>query len=488
MDVRALACTAPVVAAPVNSAVCSIVDSVMHHATTLASVPGAIAPAMLQALSDIGTLVQLGTPSASMPAEVKRVQRRMADDAHARAVTTTSSEQRVGILSQAMLDINIATHLCAPDADQQAVDHVVTRLLTLSNVQRLAQNRADVLDNGVKVLSGLLTARPKVLQPARPHSMPVSTYLRTFLMSRRRRHAFNELWERLHNLDVTLPRGTESERFSMADALAHLLSAGALDKRDTNRNDLLFNLHEMLTAPLASSLNRHELLTAAVVHVAWPAKSMSQGTHRACAAAAVTYQLATRRPSEYARLLLGFCSPQGTVRLAGGGLAARVADSLEEDGSGRSPAERILQSALMEVGGTHFRSGSFHNLADGYFDDALQLTQKGMFAEEAAHLLEAIDEGLFETVHQPSAAALVGAAGRDAPCTPVILHMTGENHFVLLTAIDGGRVYFRNPRGLRTNQASTVVGADHRVHADGIESLPFHEFVQRARTLLRYVA
>ncbi|MDQ3265211.1 MAG: hypothetical protein M3Y59_16390 [Myxococcota bacterium] len=137
--------------------------------------------------------------------------------------------------------------------------------------------------------------------------------------------------------------------------------------------------------PLADGIDRGALLTDVVQEVATPS-AIAQHTKNTCVPTAVSLQLAMNNPAEYARIATGLASPSGEVQLAGGQTLTREADTLADDGVGRSVSQRLIEPAFMEFanGWLDYRSGD-----DKHFLGPIP-TFPGAPAVMADGLLEAI--------------------------------------------------------------------------------------------------
>jgi hypothetical protein len=480
-DVAALS-SAP--RSPVEGAIGDLVRDVSTYAgKTLARFPSAGTAALAQAMGDVGLLAALGTGGNAITASaVRSAARTMLTQARDRAQKDPDYNSNVATVSQGLQDARRAMSLESGDAVNLVLPGLLARMTDRANIQQSVENRVNILSTGAKILTGLLTVQPQIVERGGPvPTLPASV----MSLPPQRRAEFLDLWSRFDRASVRINRRYENDRVAVQEALARLADSAALDARDANGDDLLSNLTQLSRQPIAIGLDRDLILAQTIAHVAYPGRTMSQGVKLTCAAATVSYQLAHRRPAEYARLVCGLTWPEGQVRLASGTILRRLPDALQEDGGGRTVVERLVQSSLMEAGGS-VRRGHYENLGDGFFDGTGQLVQTGMYPTELAKLEGAVGEGRFEGVDAPSREELVGLMGQGD--LPVALHWEGrEDHWVLARGVREGRVYFRNPHGFRNTDRITLSGVDHRLHPDGIESLPIEEFAGRAKHALRRV-
>lgn len=477
-EVAQLTAAAPAPQAPMARAIADSVTQVQSYAVTLAPLPSAASAALLQAVSDIEQMARLGQKAAPSLADVRSTASGMLRSGRDRAAASNEPNTRTAVLAIAIG--NAARTLSA--IGDSAANGLVSHFFDLCNRQQNPLSRSTVLEAGARVLSGVLCTQPQTVKRTVERPMVPSA---AFALSPSRKSQFLALWDHFDRAEVRVNRRYEGETFPVQAALAHLLRRGDLDKTDAHGDDLLSNLDQLRTQPLAPGVDRDLVLAQTIAHLHDPGRTMSQGMKMTCAAATVSYQLAKQRPAEYARLVCGLTWTEGQVRLASGTIARRSSDALQEDGSGRSAVERLVQSALMQVGGTPTGGTVYEPLADGFIDNRGQLVQTGMFARQLAGLEEAVGQGRYLTLEKPSPQFIEETVKKAAERIPVTLSWEGaEEHWVLARGIIDGRVYFRNPHGHRETDRMTLSSGDHRLHQGGIESLPLDEFVQRTKTIL----
>lgn len=477
-DARQLASTAPRPDAPVTRTLRDVVTQVQAYAASLAPFPSAASGAMLQAVADVEILARLGQKASISNEEVRMAARTTLASARQRADKASDPNVKTAIAAQGLQDANRTLALKGDSSAGQIVSYFFDRC----KVQTNPTTRAMVVQAGAKVLSGVLSMQAQTVERAK--NGPVLPGA-AFALPPEQKTQFNQLWVHFDKATVRVNRRFEGETFGVQEALGHLLQHGNLSKTDSNGDTLLSNLHQMLTQPMAPGVDRDLIIAQTITHVNDPGRSMSQGTKMTCSAATVSYQLARRRPAEYARLVCGLTGSEGQVRLASGTVARRIAGSLFDDGSGRSAVERIVQSSLMEVGGTPRGNTTYDALTDGFIDDRKQLVQTGMFPAEFAKLEEAVGEGRYRVLDRPSREIVMAVVAEGAEHVPVTLAWEGrEEHWVLARGIEDGRVFFHNPHGHRATDRVTLSASDHQLHDGGIESLPVDEFVRRTKTIL----
>lgn len=107
--------------------------------------------------------------------------------------------------------------------------------------------------------------------------------------------------------------------------------------------------HLATTTTLARGLKRGDLLSEVVQELATPS-AIDQGQVGTCAPTSVAVQLARSFPAEYVRLIDGIADRKARVALKSGMVLAREPNTRFDDGTQRSTSQRLLGSALMEIG------------------------------------------------------------------------------------------------------------------------------------------
>jgi hypothetical protein len=315
-----------------------------------------------------------------------------------------------------------------------------------------------------------------------------------------RQQTFQALWDGFKGVDLTMPG--RSDKVRVNEALGQLLDTGKLDIRDKNGTDLLTNLYAMASQPMAAGLDNHLLTAQAIAHTADPAHTMTQGNRGTCAAATVEYMLARKNPSEYVRVATGLSSPQGVVDLASGKPVARAADCIPEDNSGRTALNRVVQAAFMNSEGLTAGSGQYSNIADRFQNvhstgwnpfSRFKPKVEGLVPKQVQDLAgNALGNRYVEVFHEgqdpyqalPMIDRATRAPGNDG--VPVSMQWDDARHRILVTGVENGRVYFRNPWGQRNsgNANDRLYGVDHQIGQDGLESIPIGDFAARMKSAI----
>lgn len=286
-------------------------------------------------------------------------------------------------------------------------------------------------------------------------------------------------------------------------SLAKLLEDGRLlSSKDLRKGQtLLSHLDRLASQPMAAGLNRMNVLSSLLEQAENPG-TISQGGRGTCTVTTIEYMLARRSPAEYARLVTDLASAGGQTVLANGKTVSREAGTAAADDSGRTDPSRLFEAAMMEygnglldysnqsdkhgVGGVSFLPGGLSNgstakVLSGVFDerwraiDAVPVIGQVPFTSlGGSHLFNRL-EGYVKKGQQVPVGVDWRAAGEWRPA----------GHELLVTKIEGGRVYFRNPWGNYDNPGTVTDGKDGPVRriedGNGMESMTVDEFRHRLK-------
>lgn len=292
--------------------------------------------------------------------------------------------------------------------------------------------------------------------------------------------------------------------------LAGVGGAERLTGRDLQGGTMLTHLHQLATAPLASGLNRGDLLRSTLAEVENPA-NIEQHRQGSCAATSVTLRLAERSPAEYARLVAGLASPSARVPLKDGSMLARNAGSIADTRSGRTPSERMLQDAFMGFangrlnydvagdtsrglgGGGGLNSAEVTRLQTSVFGESYRtVTTVGRQVTRDAGLGDRLWNSVRNTFDRLTFRLDPGspmellrqelAAGRSMAIGMRWGEVGHAGHAVVVERIENGRVFFQNPHGNAYHgQAvgSSLSPPPRRVEAGNIQSMALVDFQTR---------
>ncbi len=314
-------------------------------------------------------------------------------------------------------------------------------------------------------------------------------------MSPDKRKQFQDLFDKYNGQYLMLPG--RPEKLSVSDNLASMLESGRLESKDKYGHDLLDNLTTMNTQNTNPGLNQHLLTAQGIVQTAQPAHTMTQGDHGTCAASTVQYMLADQRPAEYIRLANGITGQQGRVDMASGKELTLVGDSIPEDKSGRTALDRVMQASFMNVEGG--QSGQYSNQSDSFHNNG-SFNPFHMFHQEQGGLLpqqvqslasDAMGEPYVQIYQQGQqdprqAVGMIDNLTRNGQPVPVSMNWDGGGHRILVTKVENGQVYYRNPWGQRNgaNAGEVLQNANNQIYQDGFESMSVEAFMERMRSAI----
>jgi len=197
---------------------------------------------------------------------------------------------------------------------------------------------------------------------------------------------FEALWKLYENEALKL--SGKDEDHSIQDELAQLLEGDRLGNKDIHDGSLVSNIRQIAEGQCADGLDARSLAAQVIHETANPAKAVVQGNRKSDLLGIAEYSMAGTDPSELSRIIRGLATPDGSVVLKGGKTAHRVADSIDEDLSGRSDVSRLLQSSMMDLGAKIGNLGDYSNVKDGYEG------QGGRFIPASQVPIELISAGL----------------------------------------------------------------------------------------------
>ncbi|MCE7871016.1 hypothetical protein DYH09_11645 [bacterium CPR1] len=240
-----------------------------------------------------------------------------------------------------------------------------------------------------------------------------------------------------------------------------LLADGRVYNRDSKGVTLIDRLDQMRTQPMASGLNRDQILAETISQSAHPDR-IQQGNRGTCTVTTLEHLNAKREPAEYVRLVSGLTGPEGKVVLRNGDTLNRDEGVLQNDNSGRTSVSRIYQASLMEYG--NGAAWNYDNARDTHIDRNGVATKRkgketsGLYGEQWQRALQGVLPG---SVHftpanpdspQVSMADIQGglSQGREVP---VALRWGKDkdgdygSHALSVSRMDDKYVYLRNPHG-----------------------------------------
>lgn len=196
------------------------------------------------------------------------------------------------------------------------------------------------------------------------------------------------------------------------DGLVQLLDSGKLQSTDKNGDSLLSNLDRLRTQEFAEEgserLDGNTVLGDVIKQTADPGL-IRQGSKGTCVPTSLEFVQARNQPAEYARVVAGLTSKEGTVELKDGTNIARDHNLVAEDGSGRSSASRVYQASMMEFanGSLDYRNEEDQHFRNNWFGVSEPVTNndgkpsRGLYPSQSEVLGEALFGKNFETHRGP---------------------------------------------------------------------------------------
>lgn len=219
-------------------------------------------------------------------------------------------------------------------------------------------------------------------------------------------------------------------------------------------------------APLAPGVDRSSLLREVRNAVQDPGRHVHQGTHpHMCVPTTLEYRMAREEPARFVRLVAALFSPEG---VAEAGLA-RPEGSLEDDGTGRSQLDRVVQGALYALAGAPAPDARYdsrtHAWIGGPEAQGLQPRQTRTLAEELT--------GDATMLNVPGSPGLVAHLGRQGSFLAALYTFGGGAHQVLVERVSDDRAVYRDPEGSRAKpfEGAVALDAERGVFALAVEDL-----------------
>ncbi|HEY9897864.1 MAG TPA: hypothetical protein V6D00_01670, partial [Pantanalinema sp.] len=270
--------------------------------------------------------------------------------------------------------------------------------------------------------------------------------------------------------------GSRPERPGLLAKIKSLLPApiqGLLDKLGAklDQKDLsgkattLDHLYDMAEKGVDSRMQRlgistAEILANAVQELDQPG-IIHQSDRGTCAATTVQYYMASNHPAEYAKLVSGLVC-DGEAPMASGNKLVLDPGSISRDTSSRNHVDRMFQTAMMD----RSELGDYNNATDRHSDGSAGMTQN-----DVTRLMNDATngkDGNFQTVQGNSDAIIKRIAQSTARGVEVPVGMKWAvsgmhaGHEMLVTKIEGDKVYLRNPWG-KDERGSTAMGPQRQV-------------------------
>lgn len=246
-------------------------------------------------------------------------------------------------------------------------------------------------------------------------------------------------------------------------SLQNLLIRGSLNKQDSNGRTLLENLYGIATQPLGLATAKYsttigdrrlELLAAIIQELDAPT-AINQKIKGTCPATTAQMLLAKNDPSEYARLILGLASVNGSVPLANGDLICRENDWFATNDDNRTITSRLIQPAFMDYGNGF---EDYSNTEDLNYADGKQ-PHGGLYFNQSERLYRAVfnkdvqTDTVWSVFGLNNVDSLVQKINERLAQNKTVFagvhygNFVNDGHMINITSIQNGRVSYRNPWG-----------------------------------------
>ena len=200
------------------------------------------------------------------------------------------------------------------------------------------------------------------------------------------------------------------------------------------------NIAAGVTDRTGRTAGKAEVMENLLNELAIPNTHINQDNKGTCTCTSMSYALAKNNPAEYARIATDLLTT-GQATLKNGTVIRPPLDGFAFDGSKRSASERLIQSALMNLG----MGGFYSNVRDQHLISGIG----GLTDVEEAAVLRALNGKNF-SVHSGNLIDRV-QADLKAGHVPVMVNLRWggrrTGHAIQVEKIENGRVYFRNPWG-----------------------------------------
>jgi hypothetical protein len=212
----------------------------------------------------------------------------------------------------------------------------------------------------------------------------------------------------------------------------------------------LQNLSDLTRKPRASGLDGAALTRETVAILSGPDQNIWQSDRFTCGATNLERQLADH-PEALTQLVANLSSPEGKTFLVSGFELPRAEGSAEDDGSGRTSADRLIQSSLMATAGA--ARGHYDVASDRFGEDK----DRGLrIAEISAITALAQNQAQLVIAYgTPAAKATAELLTRLQPGESFQTAMTnwestngrsnGKDHMLLVQGCQDGRVTYFDP-------------------------------------------
>lgn len=235
--------------------------------------------------------------------------------------------------------------------------------------------------------------------------------------------------------------------------------------------NLVQNLRSLLTQPVASGVDRAELVRNLLCELDNP-MAINQQYKGTCVATSVAMVAATKNPAEYTRIVSGLASPEGKVRLWTGDVLEREPGWNSNTDVGyreRTVSGRLLWPALMEHGNWVL---NYDNTSDKHDVVGIKLGD-GLLQYGGTKVLEAMTGERYETrtiigdLNRSSAMEEIARLTKQGEFVPAGLNWASSGqhggHEVVVAGVTDTHVVYVNPWG----QLESMTKADFQSRLHG---------------------
>ena len=265
---------------------------------------------------------------------------------------------------------------------------------------------------------------------------------------------YAKAWSQLSNDDrkalVSLLHGTQTNG-ELDPQFLKLVASGKLLAQDGRGGTVLDHLHQIAQQELAPGLDRKEILTQLAGLLNDP-DSFNQDRQGTCTVTTIGRIQLQENPADFARMIAGLTSREGSVELANGDRVDRHQGSLSDNRSQRTILERLYQDALMEYG--NGAEVDYDVAEDRHSTGGSGLGSKGIARVAGAVLGRGVPftvlengakpGGLFHTVFE---AELEKYQENGQEMLVGLNPWSSGGHMLSVTEIRDGYVYLSNPWG-----------------------------------------
>ncbi len=250
----------------------------------------------------------------------------------------------------------------------------------------------------------------------------------------------------------------------ISDAPAGLQQLQQLAEQGKLSESTLENLHSLTDKPRAGGLDGAQLTRETIAILSQPDSNIWQSDRFTCGATNLQRQWADQ-PESFTRIVSNLTGLEGKTILAGGCVLQRAEGSAQDDGSGRSSVDRVLQSSIMASAGAG--RGIYNVETDRFGDDStggLKIAEiAGITATSQNHPQVVI---AYDSKSAKAAQELIGKMEPGESFQAAMTNWEGKDHMLLLQGTQDGQARYFDP-------------ADHAQH-----TVPLRDFLWKTQYLV----